>query len=118
MATKQPSRSAPTPRAFFDVACPRVLRTLRATCAALGGRYVVEIHGEGSWTIDFPTASVTPGHTNVADVVIHLSPKQFASLSTGKVELKKLTASGEARFEGNAGKIENIALLLAFLERG
>ena len=50
--------------------------------------------------------------------LVHLSPAQFASLSTGKVELAKLVADGAARCEGEHARLENVSLVLAFLERG
>jgi hypothetical protein len=117
-AKKKPARPPPSPETFFEVACPRVMTIMRATCAELGGRYVVEVEGAGAWTLDFPAATVARGATPGADVIIHLSPAQFASLSTGKVELLKLTNSGQARFEGDRARIENVSLVLAFLERG
>ncbi len=119
MATrKKPPRATPTPQAFFESACPRVLQIMRATCAELGGAYCIDVDGAGAWTLDFPSATVTPGRGPAAAVTVHLSPAQFASLSTGKVELAKLVADGAARCEGDRARLENVSLVLAFLERG
>jgi hypothetical protein len=117
-AKKKAARAAPTPKQFFEVAVPRVLAIMRATCADLGGKYCVDVDGEGAWTLDFPAARVVPGCVEGSDVVVHLSQAQFASLSTSKVELAKLCADGAARVEGDRGRIENVSLVLAFLERG
>jgi alkyl sulfatase BDS1-like metallo-beta-lactamase superfamily hydrolase len=116
-AKKKAARAAPTPKQFFEVAVPRVLSIMRATCADLGGKYCVDVDGEGAWTLDFAAAKVVAGRADPADVVVHLTQAQFASLSTGKVELAKLAADGAARVEGDRGKIENVSLVLAFLER-
>jgi hypothetical protein len=118
MAAKKKAKTAPTPQTFFEVSVPRVLNIMRATCADLGGKYVVEVEGAGAWTLDFTKPGVTPGKVDNPDVTIGLSAPQFASLSTGKVELLKLVADGQARCDGDRAKVENISLILAFLERG
>jgi len=117
-ARKKAPRTAPTPQSFFELACPRVLQIMRATCADLGGAYCIDVEGAGAWTLDFPTTTVKPGRSADAAVTVHLSPAQFASLSTGKVELAKLVADGAARCEGDRARLENVSLVLAFLERG
>src|SRR3954470_13860329 len=117
MAAKKKAKVAPPPKAFFETAVPRVLQIMRATCADLGGSYVVDVEGE-AWTLDFPNAKVTAGKREGADVVMKMNAAQFASLSTGKVELAKLCADGSVHVEGDRQKIENVSLVLAFLERG
>ena len=117
MAARKKAKAAPTPQAFFEGAVPRVLRIMRATCADLGGTYVVDVEGE-RWTLDFPGAKVVAGASDGADVVMTMNAAQFASLSTGKVELAKLCADGAVVVEGDRTKIENVSLVLAFLERG
>lgn len=116
MAAKK--RFAPSPQAFFERSVPRVLDIMRARCAELGGRYTVHVEDSGVWTIDFTRAAVVADTVPGADVVIRLTPAQFASLSTGGTELRKLAVSGQAPFEGDAQKLENVSLVLAFLERG
>ncbi len=111
-------KPAPEPHTFFERAVPRVLSIMRVTCAELGGRYSVEVAGQGTWTLDFPEARVLPSAVEGADVIVHLSPEQFASLATGKIELRKLVADGAVRADGDASKLENVSLVLAFLERG
>lgn len=116
-AKKKPKKTAVEAKAFFGSMAPRVLSIMRATCAELGGRYAVDVEGQGAWTLDFPTASIAPGNER-ADVVVRFTPEQFALLSTSRVELKKLVADGIVRCEGDVSRIENISLILAFLDRG
>lgn len=106
------------PRTFFESAVPRVLTVMRATCKDLGGRYCIDVEGHGAWTLDFPTATLKPGRGESVDVTLFLTEPQFQSLTSAKVELAKLVATGAVRCEGDAAKIENISLVLAFLIRG
>ena len=110
---KQP---AIEPKRFFEVVVPRLLTAMRATCADLGGRYAVDVEGHGAWTLDFPAAQVVPGSAG-ADVTVFLDVAQFASLSSASVELAKLVADKSVRTEGDASRIENVSLVLAFLAR-
>ena len=110
------AKPVPTPQAFFDGAVPRVLTIMRATCAELGGKHCIVVEGAGEWTLDFPNARVVAGR-HQPDVTVYLAPEQFASLSTSKVELAKLVADGKARYEGDRSRVENVSLILAFLER-
>jgi hypothetical protein len=116
MASKKRS-TALTPAAFFSTACPRVLSILRETCSKLGGRYVIHVTDSGSWTVDFPTQTVTAGAADAADLTITCSAAQFESLQSPKVELKKLIASGALKAEGDLARVENVSLVLAFLSR-
>jgi alkyl sulfatase BDS1-like metallo-beta-lactamase superfamily hydrolase len=116
-AKKKTARAAPSPEVFFGTSLPRVLQMLRAACADLGGRYVVDVDGK-AWTLDYTSATVVAGAAANVDVTVRLSAAQFASLSTSKVELKKLVADGQAPCEGDRAKLENVSFVLAFLERG
>lgn len=111
-------RAPIAPKAFFESSVPRVLSIMRATCKDLGGRYRIEVEGHGGWTLDFPTASVQPGEGGVADVTVRLSEAQFQSLTSAKVELAKLVATGAVPCEGDRARIENVSLVLAFLSSG
>lgn len=118
-AKKRPSKkTAPTPTHFFEVACPRVLSSMRTLCQERGGRFALVVDGEegGAWTVDFTSPEVRRGR-EAADVTVTLTPAQFASLSTGKVELRKLVVDGAAPCEGARERLEDLALVLAFLER-
>jgi len=114
MATKKKGRSAPDPDTFFLVSCPRVLRAMRGTCQELGGRYGVVVD-DRAFVIDFVTGTVVPG-AGAADVTVRLTPPQFASLATGRVELRALVRDGLVACDGDAARLENLALVLAFLE--
>lgn len=124
-ARKKPSSTkkgklAPAPRAFFEGAAPRLLSILRTTCAELGGVYVVLVQGDdgGAWTLDFPRAEVRAGAHDGADLVVTLSPDQFAAVATARIELAKLVADGSAPSQGERQRVENLSFVLAFLERG
>ena len=125
MAAKKKGRSsskkqAPSPRAFFEGAAPRLLQMLRTTCAELGGVYVLEVQGEegGAWTLDFAAAQVRAGRADGADLVVTLTAEQFAAVSTAKIELAKLVADGTAPSTGERARVENLSFVLAFLDRG
>lgn len=114
-AKKKPNKTAIEARAFFATMAPRVLSIMRATCAELGGRYGVDVEGQGSWTLDFPSATIAEGIER-ADVTVRFTNEQFGLLSTSRVELKKLVADGVVRCEGDVSRIENVSLVLAFLD--
>jgi hypothetical protein len=114
MATKK--KQPPEPKVFFERAVPRVLSIMKATCAELGGRYSIEVDGAGAWTLDFVNTKVSQGRVDGADVFIAMTPAQFGSLTSGKVELLKLVSDGAVRCEGDRSKVENVSLVLAFLE--
>jgi hypothetical protein len=117
MPAKKKAAAAIPPETFFATVVPRLLSIMRATCKDMGGRYVIAVDGAGAWTLDFPTAAVQKGAGENVDVTVHLTPEQFASLSSASVELAKLVASKAVRCEGDVGKIENVSLVLAFLSR-
>ena len=119
-ASKKGKKPPPSPQDFFARAAPRVLTALRTTTAELGGRYVIEVQGEGggAWTLDFPAAAVRPGKEDGADLVVTLTAEQFAAVSTAKIELAKLVFDGSAPSVGERGRVENLSFVLAFLERG
>jgi alkyl sulfatase BDS1-like metallo-beta-lactamase superfamily hydrolase len=83
-----------------------------------GGRFVVAIDGAGggTWCLDFGAAAVSKGLSD-ADVSIRLSLAQFVSLSSGRVELRKLIVDGEVACEGERARLEDLSLVLAFLAR-
>lgn len=115
MATKK--RPAIDPATFLLQACPRVLRAMRATVVELGGRYGVVVDG-APFLIDFTTQQVAAGSVAGADVVVTMDAARFASLATGRVELRSLVRDGVVGAEGDRTRLENLALILAFLERG
>ena len=90
---------------------------MKATCADLGGSYVIHVDGYGVWTLDFPGACVRTGASADAHVVLFLTLAQFEALQNPKTELKKLVTGGAVRCEGDLGKVENVSLVLAFLAR-
>ena len=110
---------APAPEQFFSQLCPPLLRSMRSLCAEMGGSYaiVVEGAGGGAWTLDFAGAEVRAGGDG-ANVTLTMSPERFASLSSARVELRKLVADGEVSCEGDPGRLENLSFVLAFLQRG
>jgi hypothetical protein len=115
MATKK--KPAVDPATFLLQACPRVLRAMRSTVTELGGRYGVVVDGT-PYLIDFTTQQVTSGSTAGADVVVTMDAARFGSLATGRVELRSLVRDGVVKADGDVSKLENLALILAFLERG
>jgi len=115
MATKK--KTVIDPATFLLQACPRVLRAMRSTVTELGGRYGVVVDG-APYLIDFTTQQVTSGDVAGADVVVTMDAARFGSLATGKVELRSLVRDGVVGASGDASKLENLALILAFLERG
>src|SRR5688572_4361376 len=102
MAAKKANnkKPVPEPKVFFESIVPRVLAIMKATCLDLKGRYAIVVDGAGTWTLDFPTQRVEPGDANV-DVKVTLSRAQFEKLSTGKAELAKWVADGEAACAGD-----------------
>lgn len=118
MATKK-KKPAPEPVAFFTSAVPRVLRAMRATCAELGGSYGVTVD-DSAFVIDFVSASANVANdakdVNATDVAVTMTRAQFESLATGKVELLALVKSGVVASRGDVNRLENLSLILAFLE--
>jgi alkyl sulfatase BDS1-like metallo-beta-lactamase superfamily hydrolase len=115
MATKK-KKPAPEPVAFFTSAVPRVLRAMRATCAELGGSYGVTVD-DSAFVIDFASASANvAADVSATDVAVTMTRAQFESLATGKVELLALVRSGAVASRGDVNRLENLSLILAFLE--
>ena len=117
MATKK-KKPAPEPSMFFTGAVPRVLGAMRATAAELGGSYGVVVD-DSAFVIDFPSASakaVDAAAAAAADVTVTMSRAQFESLATGKVELLALVKSGAVGSHGDVSRLENLSLILAFLD--
>lgn len=108
----------PSPTEFFEVAAPRVLRAMASLCASMGGSYAITVEGDGggTWTLDFDEASVRSGGDG-ADLTVTLGLEQFGELSSAKGELRKLVKGGSAVCAGDDGKLENLSMVLAFLQR-
>jgi hypothetical protein len=108
----------PPPKEFFEVAAPRVLTAMSSLCASMGGSYafVVEGEGGGAWTLDFTDASVREG-SDGADLTVTLPIEDFPVLATAKGELRKLVADGTAACEGEKDRLENLSMVVAFLQR-
>jgi hypothetical protein len=116
MAAKKKA-SPPNPDTFFGNAVPRVLSIMRDRCKEMGGTYTIDIEGVGAWTLDFPNATVVKGPDANATFTLHMTLDQFGSLTSASVELAKLVADKKVRLDGDASKIENVSLVLAFLAR-
>jgi len=122
-ARKKKARSKkpppPTPAEFFERSVPRVLTAMASLCKSMGGVYAMVVEGDegGAWTLDFGQAAVRPG-TEGADLTVTLDLEQFQLLTTARGELRKLIAAGDARAEGgDPEKIENLSMVVAFLQR-
>lgn len=91
---------------------------MRSLLAERGGRFAVVVDGPsgGTWYLDFATAAVSRDPSAV-DVTIQLTLPQFVSLSSGRVELRKLIVDGEVPCEGQRARLEDLSLVLAFLSR-
>jgi hypothetical protein len=111
-------KPAPTPTQFFTQMCPPLLTSMRTLCQEKGGVFAIVVDAEdgGTWSLDFGEASVREGGEG-ADVTITMTGEQFGSLTGAKVELRKLVADGDVACEGDRDRIEDLALVLAFLQR-
>jgi hypothetical protein len=103
------------PAAFFGEAVPMLLSRMRAMCQDRGGKFAVVVDGAGAWTLDFEKAEVREGEEE-ADVRLSMDEETFGSLSQAKVELRKLVVDGAVTCEGEKDRVEDLSLILAFLQ--
>ncbi len=103
-----------TPGDFFETICPRLLEAQRDTCARLGGSYAIKLTGAGggTWTIDFPSASVTKGLNKRPDLTLETSGGEFTRMMQGALDVVASLKAGRLKVHGDARKIGNLALIL------
>ena len=103
-----------TPSQFFDDVCPQLLAAQREACAKLGGSYAIKLGGEGggTWTLDFPTATVAKGLKKRPDLTLEISSADFASMMAGGLDVAQSLQSGRVKLHGDARKIVNLATIL------
>lgn len=101
-----------TPVELFDQVVPRLLQAQRDQCARLGGVYAVKLGRDGTWTLDFNSASIAKGIKKRPDLTLEMSAADFASMMDGRFDVAAGMKSGRVKLHGDARKIVNLAAIL------
>jgi hypothetical protein len=101
-----------TPVELFDQVIPKLLQAQRDQCVRLGGVYAVKLGRDGTWTIDFSSASIGKGIKKRPDLTIEMSAADFALMMDGALDVASSLKSGRVKLHGDARKIVNLAAIL------
>jgi putative sterol carrier protein len=103
-----------TPQRFFEDICPKLLAAQRDACAKLGGSYAIKLTGDGggTWTVDFPTASVSKGLKKRPDVTLEIGGDDFTKMMQGALDVVASMKAGRLKVHGDARKMGNLATIL------
>jgi hypothetical protein len=100
---------------FFAEICPAVLDARRSAVEEIGGAFAFLVRGEGSWILDFNSASViglSPGVRADVDLAIELDAANFTRLMKGTLDVKAAMSDGLIDVKGDLGLLPNLTAAL------
>ena len=104
-----------SPRDYFDVILPTMLRWKGPAGAALGVniRFVVTGRGGGTWTIRLrpPKAGVVEGTEWKADLTIKITAQEMVKMLTGKFDAKRAIGEGNIELSGDLSVLKRVGFL-------
>jgi hypothetical protein len=107
--------TALSPRDYFDVVLPTILRWKGPAAAALGVNicFVVNGKGGGTWTIRLrpPAAGVVPGHEWKADLTIKITSGEMVKILDGTFDARAAIAAGNIELKGDVGILRRVGFL-------
>jgi hypothetical protein len=105
----------PTPAAFFQDVCPKVLAVHAATCERLGGSYAFSLTGDGggSWTLDYDARVVHDGALAKAGVELAMSARDFGLWLKGALDVKDAARTERIKIRGDQKLLKNLAAVMA-----
>jgi putative sterol carrier protein len=118
MAIKHPSTTGEPievkPAEWFDKYLPKILGQQKPAADLLTASLVCKISGKngGEWTVDLKSNKIQKGTKTPADAVLEMGGKEFAGLTTGKLDIEKAFGDGKVKFQGNPGVLQRFAVML------
>lgn len=108
----------PTPAAFFQDLCPKVLAVHAHTCERIGGSYAFSLSGDGggAWTLDYDARVVHDGALAKAGVEITMTTRDFSLWLKGALDVADAARSERIRIRGDRKLLHNLAAVMAPVE--
>ena len=107
--------SSLSPRDYFEVVLPAILRWKGPAAAALGVNlcFVVNGKGGGTWTIRLrpPAAGVVPGHEWKADLTIKITTAEMSNILAGTFDARAAIAEGNIELKGDVSLLRRVGFL-------
>jgi len=104
-----------SPKDYFDVILPTMLRWKGPAAAALGinVRFVVTGRNGGTWTIRLrpPKAGVVEGSEWKANLTIKITAPEMVNMLTGKFDAKKAIGEGNIELSGDLTVLKRVGFL-------
>ena len=104
-----------TPKDYFEVVLPTMLRWKGPAAAALGVnvRFVVTGRGGGTWTIRLrpPVAAVVVGSEWKADLTIKITAEEMTNILTGTFDARKAIGEGNIELTGDLTVLKRVGFL-------
>jgi len=104
-----------TPKDYFEVVLPTMLRWKGPAAAALGVnvRFVVTGRGGGTWTIRLrpPIAAVVAGSEWKADLTIKITTGEMVNILAGTFDARKAIGEGNIELSGDLSVLKRVGFL-------
>ncbi len=104
-----------SPRDYFEVVLPTMLRWKGPAAAALGVnvRFNVTGRGGGVWTIRLrpPVAAVVAGSEWKADLVIKITVEEMSNILAGSFDARRAIADGNVELLGDLSVLKRVGFL-------
>ena len=104
-----------SPRDYFEVVLPTILRWKGPAAAALGVNlcFVVNGKGGGTWTVRLrpPAAGVVPGSEWKADLTITITAAEMVNILAGTFDARRAIGEGNIELRGDLGILRRVGFL-------
>ncbi len=106
-----------SPKDYFEVVLPTMLRWKGPAAAALGVnvRFQVTGRGGGTWTIRLrpPVAAVVAGSEWKADLTIKITSGEMSNILTGSFDARQAIADGNIELYGDLSVLKRVGFLFS-----
>ncbi|MFC1610852.1 SCP2 sterol-binding domain-containing protein [Myxococcota bacterium] len=104
-----------SPKDYFEVVLPTMLRWKGPAAAALGVnvRFAVTGRGGGTWTIRLrpPVAAVVAGSEWKADLTIKITAEEMSNILAGTFDARKAITEGNIELSGDLAVLKRVGFL-------
>ena len=104
-----------SPRDYFDVVLPTILRWKGPAAASLGVNicFVVNGKGGGTWTVRLrpPAAGIVPGNEWKADLTINITVEEMSNILAGTFDARRAIAAGNIELRGDVSILRRVGFL-------
>jgi len=104
-----------SPRDYFEVVLPTILRWKGPAAAALGVNVCFVVNGKngGTWTIRLrpPAAGVVAGSEWKADLSIKITSEEMSSILAGTFDARRAIAAGNIELRGDVSILRRVGFL-------